>query len=94
MRIKDITEWSERWSTPLGTKDAHAPVADGVLVGLSLWGTSVIGLAVQCQDGKYFGSIRAPAQVYDHVLEFLTRNHGRKLREVMDAEVDISDVIQ
>jgi hypothetical protein len=27
-------------------------------------------------------------------LEFLTRNHGRKLREVMDAEIDISDVIQ
>jgi hypothetical protein len=32
--------------------------------------------------------------VYDHVLEFLKRNYGRKLREVMDAEIDISDVIQ
>ena len=32
--------------------------------------------------------------VYDHVLEVLKRNHGRKLREVMDAEIDISDVIQ
>ena len=92
--IKDITEWSERWSTPLGTMDAHAPVADGVLVDLSLWGTSIIGLAVQCPDGRYFGSIRAPGPVYDHVLEFLKWNHGRKLREVMDAEIDISDVIQ
>jgi hypothetical protein len=36
----------------------------------------------------------APAPVYDRVLEFLKRNHGRKLREVMDAEIDISDVIQ
>jgi hypothetical protein len=27
-------------------------------------------------------------------LEFLKRHHGRKLREVMDAEIDISDVIQ
>jgi hypothetical protein len=45
-------------------------------------------------DGKYFGSIRAPSNVYDHVLEFLKRNYGRKLREVMDAEIDISDVIQ
>ena len=53
MKIKDITHWSERWSTPLGTMDANA----AVLVGLSLWGTSIIGLAVQCQDGKYFGSI-------------------------------------
>ena len=94
MKIKDITEWSGRWSTSLGTMDAHAPVADGVLVDLSLWGTSIIGLAVQCPDGKYFGSIRVPSNVYDHVLEFLKQHHGRKLREVMDAEMDISDVIQ
>jgi hypothetical protein len=41
--------------------------------------TSIVGLAVQCPDGKYFGSIRAPGQVYDCVIEFLKRNHGRKL---------------
>jgi hypothetical protein len=64
------------------------------LVALSLWGTSIIGLAVQCPDGRYFGSLRASGRVYDHVLDFLKRNHGRKLREVMDAEIDISDVIQ
>jgi hypothetical protein len=91
MKIKDITQWSERWSTPLGTMDPHAAVADGVFVELSLWGTPIIGLAVPCPDGKYFGSIRAPGPVYDHVLEFLKRNYGRKLREVMDAEIDISD---
>jgi hypothetical protein len=32
--------------------------------------------------------------VYDHVLEFLMPNYGRKLRELMDAEIDISDVVQ
>jgi hypothetical protein len=48
MKLKGITEWSERWSTPLGTLDAHAEVADGVLVDLSLWGTSIIGLVVEC----------------------------------------------
>jgi hypothetical protein len=94
MKLKDITEWSERWSTPLGTMDVHAPVADGVLVDLSLWGTSIINLVVDCADGKYFGSIRAPGPVYDHVLEFLKQNHGRKLREVMDAEIEISELIQ
>ena len=94
MKLKDITEWSKRWSTPLGTMDPNPPVTDGVLVDLSLWGTSIIGLAVQCPDGKYFGSIRAPGPVYDHILEFLKRNHGRKLREVIDAEIDIADVIQ
>jgi hypothetical protein len=70
------------------------PVADGVLVDLSRWGTSIIGLAVQWPDGKYFGSLRAVSNVYDQVLEFLKRNHGRTFREVMDAEIDISDVIQ
>jgi hypothetical protein len=90
MKLKEITDWSERWSTPLGTMDANAQVGEGVLVGLSLWGTSIIGLAVQCPDGRYFGSIRAPSNVYDQVLEFLKRSHGRKLREVMDAEIDIS----
>ena len=93
MKIKEITEWSERWSTPSGTLDAYAPVADGVLVDLSLWGTSIINLVVECPDGKYFGSLRAPRNVCDRVLEFLKQNHGRKLREVMDAEIDISDVI-
>jgi hypothetical protein len=87
MKLKDITDWSGRWSTPLGTMDAHAPVADGVLVDLSPWGTSIIGLAVQCPDGKYFGSIRARRDVYDRVLEFLRRNHGWKLCEVMDADI-------
>jgi hypothetical protein len=57
-------------------------------------GASIISLAVECPAGRYFGSIRAPGSVYDRVLEFLKRNHGRKLREVMDAEIDISDVIQ
>ena len=32
---------------------------------LNLWGTSIIGLAVQCPDGKYFGSIRVPCDAYD-----------------------------
>ncbi len=45
MKIKDITDWSERWSTPLGIMDANGAVEDGVLVDLSLWGTSIIGLA-------------------------------------------------
>ena len=52
--------------------EEDTPVADGVLVNLSLWGTSIIGLAVQRPDGKYFGSITAPEPVYDHVLEFLS----------------------
>ena len=94
MKLKDITGSPERWSTPLGTMDANAPVADGVLVGLNLWGTSFINLVVECADGRYFGSLRAPGPVYAHVLEFLKRNHRRKLREVIDAEIDISDVVQ
>lgn len=94
MKLKDIAEWSERWATPLGTLDAKAPVAEGVLIGLNLWGTTIINLVIECEDGKYFGSIRAERDVYDRILEFLKRNHGRKLREIVDADIDISDVIQ
>jgi hypothetical protein len=94
MKLREVIEWSVRWSTPSWTIDEDASVADGVLVDFSEWGTPNIGLAVQCPDGRYFGSIRAPGQVYDHVVEFLNRNQGRKLYEVMDAEIDISNVIQ
>ena len=94
MKLKDIGHWSERWATPRGTLDANAPVENGVLVGLTFWGTTIIGLAIQCPDGRYSGSIRAPAPVYDRVLEFLKQNHGRRLREIVDAEIDISDVVQ
>jgi hypothetical protein len=74
--------------------EANAAVEDGVLVDLSRWGVFVIGLTVECPDGKYFGSLRVPSNVYDQVLEFLRQSHGRTLREVMDADIDISDVIQ
>jgi hypothetical protein len=65
MKLKDMTEWSPRWSTPCGTLDVNAPVADGVLVDLNLWGTSIIGLTVQCPDGIYFSSIGAPRNLYE-----------------------------
>ena len=55
---------------------------------------SIIGLTLQCPDGKYFGSIRATSNVYDHVLEFTKRSHERELCEVVDAEIDISELIQ
>jgi hypothetical protein len=86
------TEWSGRWSITTGILEARRDVADGVLFDLSLWATSIIGLAVQCPEGKYFGLIRVPTNVYNQVLEFLKRNRGRKLREVKDGDVDISDV--
>jgi hypothetical protein len=93
MKIKDITERSERWATPLGTLEEEAPVEDGVVVALSLQGASIIKLIVECPDGRYFGSISAPNIVYPLVVDFLRRNHGRKLREIMDAEIDLSAMV-
>jgi hypothetical protein len=94
MKLRDIIEWSVRWSTPSNTIDEDAPVADGVLAYLSRGSTSVIGLALECPDGRYFGSIKAAVSVDGHVFEFLKHNQGRKLSEVLDAEIDISDVVQ
>src|SRR5262245_7745548 len=88
MKLKDITESSGRWSTPSGSLEANTAVEDGVLVDLSRWGVFVIGLIVECTDGKYFGSLRVPSNVYDQVLEFLRQSRGRTLREVMDADID------
>lgn len=77
-----MTDWFPRWSAPSGTMDANAPVADGMLIDPSLWATTIIGLVCDAATE----SIR------------LDQSAGpglrRKLREVMDAEIDISDVIQ
>ena len=54
----------------------------------------IINLIVEYPDGRYFGSIRATSNVYDHVFEFLKRSHERELCEVVDAEIDISELIQ
>jgi hypothetical protein len=53
MKLKDITEWSGRWSTPSGSLEVNAAVEDGVLVDLSRWGMFVMGLAVQYPDGRF-----------------------------------------
>jgi len=68
MKLKDIREWSGRWSTPSGSLEANAAAEDGVLVNLSRWGVFVIGLTIECPDGRYFGSIRVTRDVYDRVL--------------------------
>jgi hypothetical protein len=66
MKLKDITEWSERWSTPLGTMDVPPTVADGVLVGLSLgnFDHKILSWSVQRED------ISAPS---GRQLKFTTR---------------------
>jgi hypothetical protein len=73
--------------------EANVPVADGVLVGLNLWGTTIINSRWNAKTESISARLGGSSNVYDHVLEFLQRNHGRKLCEVMDAEIDISDVI-
>ena len=52
MKLKDITQWPERWSAPFGTMEAHAPVATCACRSVSM-GTSIIALAVQCSDGRF-----------------------------------------
>jgi hypothetical protein len=64
------TEWSGRWSITTGILEARRDVADGVLFDLSLWATSIIGLAVQCPEGKYFGLIRVPTNCTTKFLSF------------------------
>jgi hypothetical protein len=71
----------------------NAPVDDGILIEARVWvGTFNITLIVQCADGKYYGSIRTPSrEAYPWVLDFLRRNKGRRLREVVEKEIDFAD---
>src|SRR5262245_52784140 len=52
MKLKDIAEWSGRWSTPLRTMEANAPIADGVLI------ESLLAELVKCwaEDSEVCGS--------------------------------------
>jgi hypothetical protein len=43
---------------------------------ICLYGDVHYYLVVECPDGRYFGSLRAPEPVYNHVLEFLKHYHG------------------
>ena len=56
MKLKDIAEWSGRWSTPFGNMEANAPVADGVLVESLLARASemlrILKWAVHCGRGS------------------------------------------
>jgi hypothetical protein len=89
MKIKDAIVWPWRWATPLGTQSENAPVEDGVLADIRVWvGTFNITLIVECADGRYYGAIRCQRrEAYPWVLDFLRRNTGRRLREVVQKEV-------
>ena len=90
MKLKDITQWPERWSAPFGTMEAHAPVATCACRSVSMGNVDYRSRRAMLRR-KISARIRASGPVYNHVLELLERNQGRNLREVMDAEIDISD---
>jgi hypothetical protein len=51
-------------------------------------------MVVQCADGKYYGALRSLGrEVYPWVLEFLKRNKGRRLRDVMAKEIDFPETV-
>jgi hypothetical protein len=74
--------------------DEDAPVADGVLVDLSLGGTSVIGLAVQCPTENILGRSKRRVRYTTTFLTSYNATRGENSVKFMDAEIDLSDVIQ
>jgi hypothetical protein len=74
---------------------AHAPDAGGVLVDLSLMG-NVDYRSRGAIPRRIVISVRSKRRIIctTATWSFYRRNHGRKLREVMDGEMDIADVIQ
>jgi hypothetical protein len=57
-------------------------------------GTSNITLIVQCAEGPLLRPLRTPKRdAYPWVLDFLRRNKGRALREVIAAEIDFPETV-
>ena len=57
------------------------------------WEQRIIGLAYNAKTENISARSERPVMCTT-TSSVLTRNHGRKHREVMDAEIDISDVIE
>lgn len=59
-----------------------------------MWvGTLNITMVVQCADRKYYGRSERGAATLPLVFDFLRRNRGRKLRDVIDKEMDFPETV-
>jgi hypothetical protein len=64
-----------------------------VLADIRVWiGRLNITLVVECADGRYYGALRTPnREAYPWVLDFLRRNTGRRLQDVIAAEMELPE---
>ncbi len=92
IKIRDAIVWPKRWTTQLGNETCNAPVDNGVLVDIRAWeDRSIIIVVVRCRNAKYYGTIRTAPHRYKTVLQFLSMNMKRTLREIKQAEIEFLD---
>ncbi len=88
MNIRDSIVWPKHWTTSLGKETLNAPVDKGVLVDIRAWEDhSMIIVVVRCRNGKYYGTIKTDRLHHEDVVQFLTMNMKRTLREIKQAEI-------
>jgi hypothetical protein len=89
MKIKDIALWPSRWVSPTGFQEEDAPVGNGILIDFRFWeGGSNITLVVQCPEGKYYASLKTKQPVSPDLIRFLHKNKGRRLKEILRADLE------
>jgi hypothetical protein len=95
MKVKHAIVGPWRWSTPVGTIEENVPVDDGILIEARVWvGAFNITLIVQCAEGRDYRALRALSrEAHLCVLDFLRRNKGRTLRDVIDREMDFPETV-
>ncbi len=94
MKIRDAIMWPRHWTTPLGNETHDAPVDDGVLFDIRGWeDTSTIVLVVRCPSGKYYGTISTVPHHYETLVQFLSMNKKRKLREIKQSEITFPEAV-
>lgn len=88
MKIKDIALWPSRWVSPMGLQDERAPVGNGILIDFRFWeGGSNVTLVVQCPEGKYYASLKTKKPVSADLIRFLQKNKGRRLKDILRADL-------
>lgn len=94
MKIKDAIVWPKHWTTPVGNETDDAPVDNGILIDIRGWqDTSTIVLVVRCRSGKYYGTVSTDPRHYEAVVEFLSTNKKRSLREVKQTEINFPEPV-
>ncbi len=94
VKFSDAIVWPKHWTTQLGNEIRNTPLENGILTDIRAWeDTSTIILIVSCRGGKYYGLVHTDRNHYETVLQFLSTNKKRTLREIKQAGINFPEPV-